>query len=196
VLGHREIRFFLTGGAVLAGFVLAHRSTDDLDLFTTDDVAMQGADELARSVAAELGASLEALHSAPDSRRYLLSTADDSVKLDFVRDRAPQLYEKVTRGSLTMDPVEEIVVNKLCALTGRLEVRDLVDLMFLERAGHRIESYLGQAARKDAGATPATMAWLLSTLPIPEQLPAGASRAELVAFARDLETRLRAAARP
>jgi hypothetical protein len=34
----REQRFFLTGGAALAGFFLGHRSTHDLDLFATTDV--------------------------------------------------------------------------------------------------------------------------------------------------------------
>lgn len=36
--------FFLTGGAVLAGWELAHRTTDDLDLFTDADEAMAGGD--------------------------------------------------------------------------------------------------------------------------------------------------------
>ena len=39
-LAQRESGFFLTGGGVLVGFVLGHRTTDDLDLFTTDDAAM------------------------------------------------------------------------------------------------------------------------------------------------------------
>jgi hypothetical protein len=30
----RERRFFLTGGAALAGFYFGHRTTDDLDFFT------------------------------------------------------------------------------------------------------------------------------------------------------------------
>jgi predicted nucleotidyltransferase len=63
--------FFLTG-AVLAGWVLGHRRTDDLDLFTTDDTAMADADRLMRVVAAELGTSLESVQTAPDFRRYLL----------------------------------------------------------------------------------------------------------------------------
>jgi hypothetical protein len=32
----REQRFFLTGGAALAGFHLGHRTTRDLDLFTVE----------------------------------------------------------------------------------------------------------------------------------------------------------------
>ena len=37
----RERDYFLTGGAALAGFHLGHRTTDDLDLFTTSDAAFE-----------------------------------------------------------------------------------------------------------------------------------------------------------
>ena len=38
----REDRFFLSGGAALAGFYLRHRETHDLDLFTLNDVLDDG----------------------------------------------------------------------------------------------------------------------------------------------------------
>jgi hypothetical protein len=53
----REQRFFLSGGAALAGFHLAHRRTHDLDLFTTADVIEDGEQALApHAGAARLGA--------------------------------------------------------------------------------------------------------------------------------------------
>ena len=61
----REDRFFLTGGAALAGFHLGHRETYDLDLFTLDntiDAGVQAATEAAR----QMGASLEALQTSPE----------------------------------------------------------------------------------------------------------------------------------
>jgi hypothetical protein len=36
----REQRFFLTGGAALAGYYLHHRRTSDLDLFATGDTSI------------------------------------------------------------------------------------------------------------------------------------------------------------
>ena len=79
---------------------------------------------------------------------------------------------------------------------GRSEIRDLIDLMFLERAGHRIESYIVEAERKDAGVSAATLAWLLSMFRIPERLPAEIDRGELEAFRSQLEARVRLLARP
>jgi len=54
-------------------------------------------------------------------------------------------------GDVLVDPAPEILANKLCALLSRSELRDLVDLFALERAGLRIDEALPLAARKDAG---------------------------------------------
>ena len=120
----------------------------------------------------------------------------DTAIVDMIRDRAPQLHPKVTRDGVVTDPVEEIVANKICALLGRAEVRDLVDLYFLERAGHRVEDFLGDAQQKDAGVTPAALAWVLSEMVVPDAPPGDADRATVQAFARDLEARLRRLAVP
>jgi hypothetical protein len=70
------------------------------------------------------------------------------VVVDLIRERVPQLHPKVRRDGVLTDPVEEIVANKICALLGRAEVRDLVDLYFLDRAGFPVEQFLGDAQRK------------------------------------------------
>lgn len=193
--GHRT-SFFLTGGAVLAGWVLGHRRTDDLDLFTTDDAAMQDGERTVRAVAAELGASVESVQSSSDFKRYLVRRGGESVVVDLIRDRVPQLRAKVERDGLRTDTVEEIVANKICALVGRSEPRDLVDLYCLEQAGYRVESFLADAARKDAGVTPATVAWVLSGLHVPADLPEGVDGAALRAFVHELEARMRCLAKP
>jgi hypothetical protein len=50
----REDRFFLTGGAALAGFHLGHRETDDLDLFTQEILANKLCALLSRSEVRDL----------------------------------------------------------------------------------------------------------------------------------------------
>lgn len=83
-------------------------------------------------------------------------------------------------------------------MLGRAEERDLVDLLFLERAGLRIEDALDAALAKDGGCTPATLAWILSEISIPEaaRLPAGVDAPTLRAFVDDLVKRLRRLALP
>jgi predicted nucleotidyltransferase component of viral defense system len=192
----RTSAYFLTGGAVLAGWVLGHRRTDDLDLFTTDDAAMAESDRLVRGVADQIAATVDVVRSTPDFRRYLLRRGSDGVVVDLARERVAQLRAKVVRDGLPMDPVEEIVANKICALLGRAEIRDLVDLYCLERAGFPVERFLEDAQQKDAGVTPATLAWVLSEVVVPDALPGDVDAVALRAFTADLEMRLRRMALP
>ncbi len=188
----RTRSFFLTGGAALAAYHLGHRSTDDLDLFTSSADLDEGASAL-RSVAEELGASIQSIRTSPDFRRFLVSVATESVVVDLVRDRSPQVHvEKLDRDGVLVDPPAEILANKLCTLLSRGEVRDLVDVLFLERAGLRVEDAIGPASSKDGGLTPAQLAWVLSQITIGSdaRIPAGITPDELRAFLEDLVSRL------
>jgi hypothetical protein len=190
--------FFLTGGAALSAYHLGHRTTDDLDLFTASSDLDEGVVAL-RSIAVELGASLEALRTSPDFRRFLLTLGGQSVVVDLVRDRAPQIYpDKLDRDGVLVDPAAEILANKLCTLLSRGEVRDLVDVLFLERAGLQVEDALVPASTKDGGLTPAQLAWVLSQISVgPDaRIPAGVTPVELRSFLEDLVSRLTRLAYP
>jgi len=45
-------------------------------------------------------------------------------------------------------------------------VRDLIDVLFLERAGFRVEDALGPASMKDGGLSAAQLAWVLSQVTV------------------------------
>lgn len=187
-----ESRFFLTGGAALAGFHLQHRTTKDLDLFTVEDRIEEGAAALA-AVARDLGGTLESLVVYVDFRRFLLRRGSSSVVVELVRDRVPQLIdEKPFVGPIQVDPPEEIIANKLCTLLSRAEIRDLVDVRALEAAGFRVEDHIEAATRKDGGLTPGQLAWVLSQIEIGEdaRLPEGVSIEELRQYLHDLGQRL------
>ncbi|MDQ3369153.1 MAG: nucleotidyl transferase AbiEii/AbiGii toxin family protein [Myxococcota bacterium] len=194
----RERGFFLTGGGALAGFHLAHRATDDLDLFTTDGAAFERGRFVLQDIAASLPAVLEVRQQAPRFVRAVLSRAGAAVVIDLVHDLHQQHAIKSERDGIRYDPPDEILANKLTALVGRAEERDLVDVLCLERAGYRVEDALPAALAKDGGCTPATIAWLLSEIEIPDGLglPAGVTPSELRAFVADLIVRLRRAALP
>jgi predicted nucleotidyltransferase component of viral defense system len=194
-----ESGFFLTGGGALAGFHLHHRETSDLDFFTTDAEAFERGGHALRSAAAEAGASLAVRQDAPGFRRFVATRGDEGVVVDLVWERVPQVRaDKLQIGGVRVDPIEEILANKLCAVLSRSEERDLVDLFCLERAGFRIESALADALRKDGGCTPAALAYVLGPIQIPDgaSLPAGVRGAELRAWLADVVTRLLRASVP
>ncbi len=111
----------------------------------------------------------------------------------------PQSDTAKERSATAMpDSAEEILANKLCTILARAEVRDLVDVFFLERAGRPAEQGLPLAARKDGGVSAAQLAWILSSVQIGDdaRIPAGVSAVDLRRFIKDLESRFTALARP
>jgi hypothetical protein len=95
-------------------------------------------------------------------------------------------------GAIRVDPPNEILANKLCTLLSRAEIRDLVDVLALEKAGYRAEKALSLAMQKDGGLTPAQLAWVLSQITLGEDacIPGGLVVEELRAFVADLIARL------
>ena len=195
----RERRFYLTGGAALAGFFLKHRQTTDLDLFTLDASAFEQGQRALELTAQALGATVETVRHEPEFRRLFVARGAESVVVDLVRERAPQLFgAKLDAQGVRLDPLEEIFTNKLTALVSRGEIRDLVDVLLIEREGLRVEDFVAPALAKDGGCTPATVAWVLSEISVgtDAELPAGIDPAELRAFLSDLIVRLRSVAYP
>ncbi len=190
--------WFLSGGAALAGFHLGHRTTEDLDLFVAAPHLDEGGIAL-RAAVDELGATLEALTTGSHHRRFLVRRGAESVVVDLVHDPVPQIVaDKPVTDGIPLDPPQEILANKLCALLSRSELRDLVDVRALEQAGFAIEEALPLAARKDGGFSPATLAWTLKRLPIAPDARgiAGLSAAELKHYRDALCDRLARLARP
>ena len=90
--------------------------------------------------------------------------------------------------------MHEILVNKLCALLSRSELRDLIDVRTLALAGADLELALSDAPRKDGGFSPLTLAWVLDHLDV-ESLARSLSvpsseTSELLRFRAELVDRL------
>ena len=190
--------FYLTGGGALVGFHLGHRETHDLDLFTVVGPLTDGVEAL-RDLARAIGARCEEVRTAPEFRRFVLSREDDTVVVDLVVERAPQLVaDKPWVGSIQIDPPEEILANKLCALLGRAEIRDLVDVRALEQSGQSLDRALAAAQKKDGGLTPGQLAWVLSQISIGDEarVPGEVTAPELRRYLQGLIDRLVSLARP
>ena len=92
-----------------------------------------------------------------------------------------------------LEPFEDLRANKITCILSRSEPRDLVDLLFLDRAGFAPEADLPLALQKDGSVDAGVLAWLLSEFPV-EPLPMmlqPLSTAELTAFRDTLAERLR-----
>jgi predicted nucleotidyltransferase component of viral defense system len=160
----RESSFFLTGGAALAGFYLGHRKTEDLDFFTLENEIENGFN-IIKDVANVLNATVEAIQTSPDFRRFLVTRNNESVVIDLIREYVYQIdREKNKINGIRIDSPQEILANKLCALLSRSEIRDLVDIYELEQAGFQVEDAVSAASLKDTGLTSAQLGWILSQI--------------------------------
>jgi hypothetical protein len=194
-----ERRFVLTGGGALVGYHLRHRTSDDVDLFAKPPVDLEDGFRALLAASASIGATVEVLRSFPEFRRALVRQGTESVVVDLVIDRAPDVDPAVEGGDgVRLHSLREIAANKICALLGRSEVRDLVDLRAILATGLALGPMLADAERKDGGVSPATLAWLLDGMRIPREaaLPGGVDAAALDAFRVDLVTKLRQASLP
>ncbi len=194
----RERRFVLTGGGALVGYHLQHRTSDDLDLFSKPPVTLEEGHLALVGAAAAVGGTLHSLRSHPEFHRFMVQRGDESAVVDLVIDRAPEVDTVVeSADGIRMHSLREIAANKVCALLGRAEIRDLIDLRMILLQGMELSSILADAERKDGGVAAGTLAWILDELRIGDEvrLP-GVTAAELDAFRRELVVKLRALARP
>lgn len=116
-----------------------------------------------------IGAALELRRDAPTFRRYELVRDKEREIVDIVLDCSPQVdAEKPWVDGVRIDTAHEIMINKITTLISRCELKDIVDLFFLEKNGYRVEDDFEEARRKDGGLDPAMVSMLLNSLEVTE----------------------------
>ncbi|MBI2898677.1 MAG: nucleotidyl transferase AbiEii/AbiGii toxin family protein [Planctomycetes bacterium] len=172
VLARTPHSFFLSGGAALGPFYLHHRTSADLDLFAASEQDFGEAPRLADVLVRETGLRATPERTGPSFRRIILESMSDALRLDFVFDVPPQIVTpKPVVNGVRIDSLEDIVCNKIGAILDRGEVRDLIDLFFLDRAGYRTQEWWRHTLRKEAGLTPEILAHQVSTVPVDAPWP-------------------------
>ena len=117
-----------------------------------------------------------------------------AIEMDVIFEPVPDLEPpSAPVDGVVVESLTDLRANKLTCILSRSEPRDLVDLLFLDRAGYAPERDIQLALRKDAGIDPGIIAWLLGQFPV-EPLPVmlmPLDVAELRTFRDDLRERFR-----
>ena len=173
----REPAFFLTGGGALIGFYGHERITRDLDLFTRDEDAFRIGSDILKDATSRIGGNLEALRTTPYFRRFRVTRSEEATLIDLVLETVRAISEPIELPSydILIDTPEELAVNKICALVGRAEPRDLIDLHFLHTQGLNLDSAISQAKQKDGGVGTDTLLMALQGVS-PKQLDENTTR--------------------
>lgn len=188
----------LGGGAALSGAHLGHRLSRDVDLVCrrADDVRslVRELPEIARETSSEI----ELVRDAGTFVRANVVTATHAVELDAVYESMPPVEGGPTLEGIALESLPDLRASKLTCVLSRSEPRDLVDLLFLDRAGFPPEKDLPLALRKDGGVDPGILAWLLGQFPV-DPLPTmlvPLTREEVATFRDVLRERFRRIAVP
>jgi len=147
--------YFLTGGTALAEFYFKHRYSVDLDLFTRKGRLDPADFELVRRVFEVLKLEIEEDRCDENFARYHVRREGlhEPLKVEVCNDVAAKMAPPIRRGNVVVDSLEDIAVNKVCAILDRgpEEPKHLCDLYFLLREGRFNMDYLiGRAGEKQA----------------------------------------------
>lgn len=190
----RTVPCHLGGGAALSGAYLGHRLSRDVDLVSHDPAHVRTLAQTLSGIAAALNAKWELARDAGSFVRGILIAPDLSLEVDLTLEGTPDVEAPPPPiDGITVESLADLRANKLTCILSRSEPRDLVDLLFLDRAGYPPERDLPAALRKDAGIDPGVLAWLLRQFPV-EPLPSmliPLTVEELAKFRADVSERFR-----
>src|SRR6056297_252689 len=157
-----ERLFYLTGGTCLSRFYQAKRYSDDLDFFTNDSPRFAYA---LRNVRTALQETHEATVEV-ETKNFLCLTVDKSLQIDFVND-GPFRYKEpvVTKKNYLIDNIENILANKLTAVIGRDNPKDIFDIVLIYTYYNFSWPEILNAAHQKAGFTNEDLAVRLKSFP-------------------------------
>lgn len=142
-----ETEFYLTGGTCLHRFYFEQRYSDDLDCFTSANNQFH---EDVRLLMDRFGSEFLHFQVLADTRDFVRLSVQDALRIDLVNDRVYRHGRSLRNAEgIVLDNLENIAANKVCALIGRDDPKDVFDLYTMYSAG-RVDwkTVLSAAARK------------------------------------------------
>lgn len=163
VLAAIQPAWTLTGGGALVGFHTKHRDTRDLDLFFHQQPSLGTVVADAVKLLTDAGFSATPLRSSTTFAEVDVRSGNEAVIVDLVADPTPVTeparHEPIGSTSILVETRHQLLVNKLCALLSRSELRDLVDVRVLLETGGELTRALADCPKQDAGFSPLTFSW-------------------------------------
>ncbi len=144
-----DTEFYLTGGTCLHRFYQEDRYSVDLDLFTSDNTMYRR--DVREIIEAFDNAGI--CHSlSVDSRDFVRIITEKELRVDMVNDRVFRAGQSIRLESgIKLDNIQNIAANKICAVLGRDDPKDVFDLYAIYiRHSPDWNMILDHAARKCA----------------------------------------------
>jgi hypothetical protein len=153
---------YLAGGAALHIEPESRRYSNDLDYFHDSVERVAEAFEKDRALLVEHGYEVEVDMAQPGYIRATVSGDRGATKIEWSHDSAwrflPTIRDELV--GFVLHPLD-LAINKVLALAGRDEPRDLVDVLHVHRETLSLGALCWAAAGKDPGFTPLSLLELL-----------------------------------
>jgi predicted nucleotidyltransferase component of viral defense system len=129
-----ETPFYLTGGTALGRFYLDHRWSDDLDFFLNKD---ENFHFYVKAVLSKLSedfnlSNTDSLFTEDFVRTFVIEN-EQPLKIEFVKDIDYYVGETHLIENIKIDNPKNILCNKLTAIIGRDEPKDVFDVICLAK---------------------------------------------------------------
>lgn len=164
VLFSVQTGFYLTGGTCLHRFHVEQRFSDDLDLFSSDNNLFR---EDVRTLINRLRQAAIAFHVVVDTRDFVRIFVEHALKVDLVNDRVYRLGTNLpgSRG-IVLDNIPNIAANKICAIMGRDEPKDVFDLYSIFKTSEQDWPTIITAAQKKCAWDMESLEFRLRSFPL------------------------------
>jgi hypothetical protein len=153
---------YLAGGAAILESPQSVRYSQDLDYFHDSAARVAVAYEADRKTIEQAGFSIQTELSQPGYLRAVVGRGGEGTKVEWAQDSAWRFMpvEKSEAFGYRLHPVD-LATNKVLALAGRDEARDLVDALYLDQNVLALGPLVWAAAGKDPGFSPLSLLELL-----------------------------------
>ena len=164
IIFSKETSFYLTGGTCLNRFYHNRRYSDDLDFFTSENILFR--DDV-RIVLENLKSAAMPYKVIVDTRDFVRLSINETLQLDLVNDRVYRHGRSIRSSSgIVFDNVLNICANKLCAIIGRDDPKDMFDLYTIFKEENIEWQTAITAATKKCVLDPEVLEYRLSTFPL------------------------------
>ena len=129
IFAHEDM-FYLTGGTCLGRFYHEKRYSDDLDFFADNEPRFNLA---VKNIKLILQKDY-LIKTETDSKDFIRIKVENLLQIDFVNDRVFRFGElKFLEGGIILDNIENILANKITAIIGRDNPKDIFDVYLISK---------------------------------------------------------------
>jgi hypothetical protein len=153
---------YLAGGAAILAAPHTQRFSHDLDYFHDSATRVASAYEADSRLLVADGCEVDLEISQPGYIRAIVSGAGSATKIEWAQDSTWRFLPVIRNPEFgfQLHPID-LATNKVLALAGRDEPRDLLDTMYLHEHILRLGALVWAAAGKDPGYSPLSLLGML-----------------------------------